>query len=488
MTSYSRRVITSVLALTIVFVSWAFSGPLGAGPRLDPDHHISSIWCGWGESPGICENLGPDSQFDGTAIVPYMFQFCEGRPLDYWNKCEAVTPADQMQELRTADPSSRNLYYKVMRVFASENATRSILAMRIFNGLIAAFFFGSLLTIRSIRARKSAVLAWVLVFVPVAIETIISLNPRSWSYVGVLSGWVFFNEILNAYYSKSKQNWSYSVMFSLSAFLCIASRWDSVYFFLVSLLVVYLANSTSLFRQLKSKTAIWAILLMSIIAVVVNVGDFSKRIFTFTSPISIPKMQFFTYYIANMPSIIGEIWRQPPQYAGGTSFSIQILCIGLVVAWASKIFEKYPRNKLFIPISLSLVACIAIIRAGMIWQALLGVQGEYVLALIGVMIGVTSLFAKATDGYLVSAASKIVFVAVLSLAHFLALYNYLEFYVRRGIDVGGFQRISLSGGWWWKSSIGPNWVLVLGAFSFVVFVSSAITLISPSTSASDSSH
>jgi hypothetical protein len=327
----------------------------------------------------------------------------------------------------------------------------------------------------------------VLVFVPIAIETIISLNPRSWSYVGVLSGWVFFNEILNAYYSKTKQNWSYSVMFSLSAFLCIASRWDSVYFFIVSLLVVYLANSTSMFRQLRSKTAIWAFLLIGIVAIVVNVGDFSKRIFTFTSPFSIPKMQFFTYYIANMPSILGEIWRQPPQYAGGTSFSIQILCIGLVIAWASKIFEKYPRNKLFIPISISLVSCIAIIRAGMIWQALLGVQGEYVLALVGAMIGVTSLFTKATDSYLGSRTSKKVFVVILSLAHFLALYNYLEFYVRRGIDVGGFQRISLSGGWWWNSSIGPNWVLVIGAISFVIFISSTLNLIAPNSSASDSS-
>lgn len=487
MTLYSRRVLASAFSLIVVFVAWAFSGPLGAGPRLDPDHHISSIWCGWGEKEGICEDLGTNSQFDGKALVPYMFEFCEGRPIDYWNKCEAVTPADDMQELRTADPSSRNFYYKVMRVFASENATRSILTMRIFNGLIAAFFFASLFTISSIRARKSAVLAWVLVFVPVAIETIISLNPRSWSYVGVLSGWVFFNEILNAYYSKTKQNWSYSVMFSLSAFLCIASRWDSVYFFIVSLLVVYLANSTSMFRQLKSKTAILAILLLGIVAVVVNVGSFSRRIFTFTTPFSIPKMQFFTYYIANMPSILGEIWRQPPQYAGGTSFSIQILCIGLVVAWASKIFDKYPRNKLFVPISISLVSCIAVIRAGMIWQALLGVQGEYVLALIGVMIGVTSLFTKATDNYLSSGTSKKVFVVILSLAHFLALYNYLEFYVKRGIDVGGFQSISLNGGWWWNSGIGPNWVLVIGTISFVIFISSALTLIDPNSSASDSS-
>jgi hypothetical protein len=54
---------------------------------------------------------------------------------------------------------------------------------------------------------------------------------------------------------------------------------------------------------------------------------------------------------------------------------------------------------------------------------------------------------------------------MISLVNFFALFNYLEFYVRKGENIGSFENISLSGGWWWNSIIGPNFVLLVATVS-----------------------
>ena len=58
-----------------------------------------------------------------------------------------ITPsepsANGLQVKRAALPGQQNLYYRLMRVFASEDTTRSILVMRLFNSLLASIVFFS---------------------------------------------------------------------------------------------------------------------------------------------------------------------------------------------------------------------------------------------------------------------------------------------------------------------------------------------------------
>jgi len=65
---------------------------------------------------------------------------------------------------------------------------------------------------------------------------------------------------------------------------------------------------------------------------------------------------------------------------------------------------------------------------------------------------------------------RIVVITLLAIAYTYNLYLNMEFYVRKGIDFGGFYRLSLSNGWWWNSPISPNFVFLLGAVSFPLFL------------------
>ena len=141
MSKTARYALIACTALFFTLSAWSFGAPIGEGG--DGDHHLSGIWCGWGESKGMCENRGNFGK-GYVATVPYMFQMCDGRPSEDVTTCQYVTTElkpDNMQTLRTSAPQTRNLYYSLMRIFASENPTRSVLEMRFFNSLLPAQFY-----------------------------------------------------------------------------------------------------------------------------------------------------------------------------------------------------------------------------------------------------------------------------------------------------------------------------------------------------------
>lgn len=85
-----------------------------------------------------------------------------------------------------------------MRVFASENTTRSILVIRLFNSVLASVVFFFLLYVTRSRVRQAVVGSWTFTILPVLISTLPQLNPRSWAFLGVMSSWAFLHSGLSA--------------------------------------------------------------------------------------------------------------------------------------------------------------------------------------------------------------------------------------------------------------------------------------------------
>ena len=127
--AFSRPMATSILLL-LVLLCWALSSSIGSGG--DTDNHLSSIWCAWGEKANVCEDLS-ETATGYSATVPFMFQMCDGRPIDFSPACEFTKDHAPKQTLRTSAPAYQNLYYKFMRIFVTENVQASVLIMRIFN-------------------------------------------------------------------------------------------------------------------------------------------------------------------------------------------------------------------------------------------------------------------------------------------------------------------------------------------------------------------
>jgi hypothetical protein len=153
----TRYALIACTALFFTLSAWSFGAPIGEGG--DGDHHLSSIWCGWGESEGMCENRG-DFGKGYVATVPYMFQMCNGRPSEDVTTCQYVTTElkpDNLQTLRTSGPQTRNLYYSLMRIFASENPKSWA-----FLGVMSSWaFLHSALTCTSSQRRRRIGSDWV---------------------------------------------------------------------------------------------------------------------------------------------------------------------------------------------------------------------------------------------------------------------------------------------------------------------------------------
>ena len=456
----------SCLGLFVTLGCWAISGPLGAGPRLDPDHHISSIWCAWGESSGVCENLGPGGNFGYKAEVPFMFSMCEGRPIDYWQKCSDQAAQPEMQELRTSFPINENLYYKIMHIFASEQPTQSILGIRLLNVLLFAFMFLLMQLLLSPRQLKAATTSWLIMLFPVGSEILTSVNPRAWSYIGVMSGWVFLQEI----FVRRRENHAISVSllfaYLFSAFLCVSTRWDAtLYFLITSGFVVIINMNLKILQKNRSQFVIIALLSSPILFFASQRAPVLSSFFSLPTASYLSKPQMIFFYVANFPSIVSENWKQPPQYAGGTSQSILILSVVLIGAWCAHTLRKYPTGKIWVPLTLGVFLVVTVVRGAFFWQELLGIQGEYFFGLIVALIGIISIWSEEPDFLFRSRATATTYISMISLVNFFALFNYLEFYVRKGENIGSFESISLSGGWWWNSIIGPNFVLLVATVS-----------------------
>ena len=180
----NRNVAIAIVGFFITLACWSFSSSIGSGGDIDA--HISSIWCAWGEEPGLCEN-----ETGSSASVPYMFQMCNGRPMDSMPGCDAVETSEQMQTLRIMGERFRSPYYAVMRVFASGNPQQSILIMRLVNSFIATVIMYGLLKLTSGRVSLASISGLSFTLIPVAVLRITSVNPHSWAIMGVMTSWSF---------------------------------------------------------------------------------------------------------------------------------------------------------------------------------------------------------------------------------------------------------------------------------------------------------
>jgi len=87
-----RRESFAALSFALLLSTWLFIPFGGSG---DMDYHLTSIWCALGEKQDLCNDIqtlpeDPNAGFSNhvTAEVPFMFQICDSRNIDYWPYCE----------------------------------------------------------------------------------------------------------------------------------------------------------------------------------------------------------------------------------------------------------------------------------------------------------------------------------------------------------------------------------------------------------------
>jgi len=239
-----RKILPIALAAISAFVAlsaWAFASPPGSAP--DDDFHLPAIWCSHGAVEGICD---PEVAGDGYGKTPtplspsaICFAFnsensaaCQTKQFDWNNKELAGSRTNEVGRFP-------NGFYWTMNLLIGDNTLQSAMLMRVFNSFLAVL----LLTITAIYAtpfiRFALLGTWVSVVTPLALFTIPSTNPSSWSIIGL---GIYWAALLSFLQSKEKKHLIINGALTFTTgVMAINSRSEaSPYLILVTLIIIFI--------------------------------------------------------------------------------------------------------------------------------------------------------------------------------------------------------------------------------------------------------
>jgi hypothetical protein len=467
--STTRNTAIAILAFFVCLTCWSFGSSIGSGGDIDA--HISSIWCAWGEKPGMCEG---DTGY--IATVPYMFQMCDGRPIDSFPRCDVVKSSAEMQELRIMGPSHRSIYYKFMRLFASTNPNQSILIMRMMNSLIASLLLFGLLRFTNGRTRIAAVSALTFTLIPIAIVRIPSINPHSWATLGVMTSWAFLHGFLVAPKADIRKKFLLS-FFLFSILLPATSRVDATTFVVFTSVVVlfhhYLGN-----RHISQKEIIGATSLTAIGVAVVMLNQHVRGYLTIPIPAGFEFRQYILFQIVHIPESLVEPFGYSIGQQGSGPGVVGIIGLSLFVLGFSHAMQNSTRQQLSIVLVILSFLMVVMFKGSVIVASLVPLPGTYVLALLTFLLGMSIITSKSDQQFMTRRGNRRATISLLSITHALHLFTWMELYIKgsqipgffSGQTLGDFYQLSLNGGWWWNTWTSPNLVYLLAVASFTSFL------------------
>ena len=428
------------------------------------DFHTTNIWCAGGEKPGLCEDRGISDDGQYYANVPYMFQMCNGRPIDFFPRCEKTESTDSMQRLRTAHSDQMNIFYKVMNLFSSENPSRSIIWMRLFNSAITSLVFLGILTLTTNRTRLAGLASWTFTVVPIAFLKFPTINPRGWSLLGAMTSWTFFHELLKQPKSNKRNQTLLWIAYLGSAFLAFATRIDSSVFVIFTTCLILL-------QHLTQKIALNSKYLFVLVFSTLSIGMFLRTVnrldyyFNFKTPQGNPIGGFLYFASTRIPEAIAEVWGyEVGQNGNGPSLTGIIGLSLFVLAIYTSLRSATSRQMIFVGIALMFLITVNY------WGLLslgLQAQGHYSTALVAFLLGVTILYSSNKEFFMKSKTTRNLAIGLLGYSHAVAFYSYMDLYVTGGENEGVIKSLPLRG-WWWNSWSNPNWVLLIGIVAFPV--------------------
>jgi len=464
--SSTRNYFAAAIALFIVMSAWSVSSPLGSGP--DADFHISNIWCAWGEKPGVCEDLDRTSAHRG-ARIPHMFLMCNERTIESFPRCEFDTPHEQMSTYRTAANSQMNLYYRIMRVFVSDSPTLSIIAMRLFSSFVAALMFFLLMVQTRAKTRHAVLAAWSFVLVPVAINYFTAVNPRSWATLGVMSGWGFVQSLFEIDASEKKRRIGLVASYLASFVLVVTSRADATLFFIFISALIVVGNLMAQKKFSRKIVMRYGLVLLGT-ASLMQFIPVLRNLIKIQQPQGFTLRQYVAFQIVHIPETIGDVWGYTVGQGGSGPGILGIIGLSLFVVAIAFALQRANRLQQYMVTAISLFTCIAVYKGGLSIGGIIPPTGVYVIGLVSAIMGITVLFSTHNHQLMSVRGNRFSAIALLSVAHALGFYSWMEFYTRRGKSIGYFEKFSLRDAWWWGRETNPNLVFFIGAVFFPVFL------------------
>jgi len=482
-------------------VAWAFASPRGSS--ADEDFHLVNIWCAWGNSE-YC-TLQPER---GTAVVPAALveSACYARTLgDNTAGCLNSLGMQPFETSRiTYDPLGYSLgFFKVMRSMAGTNLDLSVQVMRIFNVIVAGAFLTWALLATNWSISRALALSWGVALIPVGIFFIASVNPSSWTIIGVGTFWAFLASLLSTTPRTRGRTWSLIAGTLAAAVLALLARTDSGIYLSLSVAAVVIWRWRYLVDHLPRKL----FALISIIFVALGAFVFWLQIRRFVVlPFSFPGAQtstdqpvpalktllevpsfFFALFGAQAPKSVlsdtlfdsGLDGYRPVGLAAGVGWTETQLpsIVGITIGAAAiaLIFLGLRRHNRSRPaavffLAIFFVVQIMLMRAYFDFGTIVTIQPRYLFPAMLVLVGI-ALSLHGGRRFL-NRTQAVILGAALTLAGSVAWLAVSTRYAL-GSDAT-FTNFGLQPFWWWP--VGPGRLLSVGIVTLLTFLWFFVTI------------
>lgn len=225
--------LTSVFVL-LALAAWALASPIGSSP--DDEFHLSSIWCGLGERPGLC---GPGSSINARAVPA---------AAAHGGDCFVTKPQKSAacQEKVLSEPGLSStkyvnttglyppVFYAVMSIFASPNVVVSALVMRVVNILLMIGMIAAVWVLVPRSWRTSMVIGWLVTCVPLGLFLIASNNPSAWAIISASTLWV---ALVGFFEMVGWRRWTLAGVAVLAVLIGAGARADAALYSVVAVIV-----------------------------------------------------------------------------------------------------------------------------------------------------------------------------------------------------------------------------------------------------------
>jgi hypothetical protein len=466
-------------ALLLTMLTWSLASPLGS--THDEWFHLGSIWCANGVDGKDCTAFnepGESGYYTGVAAIEDGSCFLDN-PAEV-SRCKTAAASSYPANFKLY-PST---YYKVMNLFVSEHPTLSVLAMRLFNGMLGVLLLSSVLLLSNGRQRMAWLTGYTFTLLPMTMYLTASVHPSGWAVTGVGTSWIFLHIAITAGRSnRRKLGWAWA-LWAVSTAMVFASRYDAFMFLLFSNFVV-LVITLNVFQRLRLRyLAGLAALAVIALYLTSRVNGMVSWIFEF--PLT-ERVEFTKTSTWLSHWIMQTIWV-PVQSLGiedlgqglPGQFTVRlpgaVWIIGIALLGAALLLSLHTVRSEQIAVlggSYALLAFVILSFNGRLERDLFNLSGRYVLPIFSFIVGYSVYLSKSPFQLIQIDRLRKIIIALLSIVHFLSLYSVVE------TNVDGqshsIELISIgTGGWWWTGlPLGPNFIVIFGSILFTWFLVNA---------------
>jgi hypothetical protein len=445
------------------------------GATHDEWYHVSSIWCGHGEREPYCPRKVPES---GTAIINLDLTNCQKN-----QETPLLCPVNQVGQSQPV--TNFGLYppvfYFVLSWFVTPWTEASVVVVRIVSALFVSLVLGMLAYLLPRRYRLVMLLMMLTTLTGTGFYLFASINPSSWTALGVGFGWLGIHAGLAPGGVLPRRRVALICAGVLAWVMALGSRWDAAPF--VALQVVLLAGHLLwlYFPHQRLRVLFWSIVCPIALALVLQLltpmkpSRYMSHLFTFSADEPDNVAFISHYFLHGLPNVLRSLGSVPTM--SGIVLPHIIFVSGLVIlSWfvghffnKREYLQSLGAGLVVVGVSLAIMVQVAAVDD----RDAFGVEPRYSFPLLPFLIGWWFLFGDdaASDRaqrYIKPAA--IVVTGVFGLTMFSVAERFIDVqtYGLRILPEGPDQ-------WWWSwMPVGPNVVLGIAIFAVWMFFENLI--------------